>query len=201
MTIQEPPETWQWMTEEIRALLRSIPAPHQAKRRRTVILLAFAHANQTPLKAVFEQPDTCAEQIWWTKWQYVPEIAAALEACKARALEWADGQTVATEEHHRRLRRRAIAEYSSKAPAALASVMAGPDQKGADRITAAETLMRWAEPETGSKLGRPGGSASIEQRVDVYDLGSLSDEELNALARLAERPAGAADRAGAAPAG
>lgn len=186
MINQEPPESWQWMTDEIRSLLQAIPAPHQAKRRRTVILLAFAHANQTPLAKVFDNPETCAEQIWWTKWQYVPEIAAALEACKARALDWADGQTVATEEHHRRLRRRAIAEYSSKAPAALASVMDGQDQKGADRITAAETLMRWAEPETGSKLGRPAASANIEQRVDLLTVAEWREEYAKRQAEIAE---------------
>lgn len=196
----ELPESWQWMTPEIRELLARIPAPHEAKRRRTVILLAFANATQTPVKEVFGRDDTCAEQIWWTKWQYVPEIAAALTACKARALEWADFETVAQEEHFRRERRRAIAQYSAKAPAALATVMAGADQKGADRINAAETLMRWAEPETGSKLGRPGSSASIEQRVDVYDLGSLSDDELAALDRLSQGAAGAADGAGPAAA-
>lgn len=196
----EPPESWQWMTPEIRDLLGRIPPPHEAKRRRTVILLAFANATQTPVKDVFEREDTCAEQIWWTKWQYVPEIAAALAACKARALEWADVETVTTEDHFRRLRRRALAEHAAAAPAALKEVMTDAGQKGVDRISAAETLMRWAEPETGSKLGRPGGSASFEQRVDVYDLGSLSDDELAALDRLAERGRGAAAGVGAAQA-
>lgn len=198
---QEPPESWRWMTEEIQALLRAIPAPHQAKRRRTVILLAFANATQTPLATVFDDPETCAEQIWWTKWQYVPEVAAALVACKARALDWADGETVASEEHFRRVRRRAIAQHAAAAPVTLNAVMTDTGQKGADRITAAETLMRWAEPETGSKLGRPGGSTSIEQRMDVYDIGSLTDDELAALDRLTTRTAGDQGGAGAAQAG
>lgn len=154
--MQDVPESWQWMTPEIRELLRAIPPPHEAKRRRTVILLAFAHAMQTPLAKVFERPDTCAEQIWWTKWQYVPEIAAALDACKKRALEWADDLTVATEEHFRRERRRSVAEYAAKAPAALAAVMAGPDQKGADRINAAVTLINLAENKTVGTT--PGGT-------------------------------------------
>lgn len=201
--MNEPPESQQWMTQEIRELLAKIPAPHEAKRRRTVILLAFAHATQTPIADVFERDDTCASQIWWQKWQYVPEISEALEACKARALDWVDDQTVSIEEHFRRQRRKAIAEYAAQAPEALKDVMTdlGLTVKGSDRILAAETLMRWAEPETGQKLGRSAGSASIEQRVDVYDLSRLSDEELNALARLAERPAGADDGAGPAPAG
>ena len=199
--MNEPPESQQWMTQEIRTLLAKIPAPHEAKRRRTVILLAFAHATQTPVADVFERDDTCASQIWWQKWQYVPEISQALEACKARALDWVDDQTVSTEEHFRRQRRKAIAEYAAQAPEALKIVMMHEGQKGADRILAAETLMRWAEPETGQKLGRSAGSASIEQRVDVYDLSRLTDEELTALARITERQAGADDGAGPASAG
>lgn len=199
--MNETPESQQWMTQEIRNLLAKIPAPHEAKRRRTVILLAFAHATQTPVADVFERDDTCASQIWWQKWQYVPEISEALEACKARALDWVDDQTVSTEEHYRRQRRKAIAEYAAQAPEALKIVMMHENQKGADRILAAETLMRWAEPETGQKLGRSAGSASIEQRVDVYDLSRLTDEELTALARITERQAGADDGAGPAPAG
>jgi hypothetical protein len=200
MTVRvNEPEGWQWMTPEISRLLSAIPGPWEAKKRRTVILLAFAYATSAPLKTVFDRPDTCAEQIWWSKWKDIPEVAAAFDACRARALDWVDAETVSIEEQHRRTRRRAIAEYSAKAPAALAQVMDGADQKGADRIAAAETLMRWAEPETGSKLGRPSSPASIEQRVDVYDLGSLTDAELAALARIAQRPAGAAHGDGPAP--
>ncbi len=197
------PEGSQWVTPEICQLLAKIKVEHVAKKRITVLLLAFAKATQTPIHHVFERDDTCAPTIWWEKWQYVPEISAAFNACLARALEWADDQTVATEDHFRRERRKAIAEYAAQAPEALKDVMTdlGLTVKGSDRILAAETLMRWAEPETGQKLGRSAGSASIEQRVDVYDLSRLSDEELNALARLAERPAGADDGAGPAPAG
>ncbi len=195
------PESSQWMTPEIRQLLAQIRGEHVAKKRTTVLLLAFAKATQTPIHQVFERDDTCAPTIWWEKWQYVPEISAAFNACLARALEWADDQTVATEDHFRRERRKAIAEYAAEAPSALKIVMMHEGQKGADRILAAETLMRWAEPETGLKLGRSAGSASIEQRVDVYDLSRLTDEELTALARIAERPAGADDGAGPAPAG
>lgn len=142
------PESWQWMTPEIRHLLNAISGEHVAKKRKTVILLAFAHATQALVDDVFTREDTCANQIWYTKWQYVPEISAALTACKLRALEWADEDTVAREEHYRRERRRAIAEYAAKAPAELAAVMASEGQKGADRINAAVTLMNLADGQS-----------------------------------------------------
>lgn len=171
---RERQEGWQWMTPEIQELLRAIPAPHQAKRRRTVILLAFAQATSTALAKVFEDPDTCAEQIWWTKWQYIPEVKAALEACTARALEWADHETVAIEEQHRRERRRAIAQFAAQAPGAMAEVMTDTAQKGADRINAAVTLINLADGQSvgpvanagDTKIGDKDGSLTI--RV-VYD--------------------------------
>jgi hypothetical protein len=162
------------MTPEIRQQLNAISGEHVAKKRKTVILLAFAHATQTPVKEVFGRDDTCAEQIWWQKWQFVPEIAMAFAACKLRALEWADAETVSIEEQYRRERRRAIAEYSAKAPAALATVMAGPDQKGADRINAAVTLINLADgtavgPVAGSgdtKIGDKDGGLTIRVLYD-----------------------------------
>lgn len=143
--MNEPPESQQWMTPEIRDLLNQIKGQHAAKQRRTIILLAFAKATQTPIAHVFDRDDTCASPIWWQKWQYHPDIAAAFNACLARALEWADEDLVNHEERHRRERRRSISEFSAKAPAALAAVMAGPDQKGADRINAAVTLINLAD--------------------------------------------------------
>lgn len=161
------------MTPEIREMLARIPAPHEAKRRRTVILLAFAHATQTPVKEVFSRDDTCAEQIWWSKWQYVPEVAEALAACKERALEWADAETVASEEYFRRQRRRAIAEHAAMAPSALATVMDGADQKGSDRINAAVTLINLADGQTvgpvaGASETKVGDKDGLTIRV-VYD--------------------------------
>lgn len=155
----DAPEGWQWMTPEIQGLLRAIPGPHEAKKRRTVILLAFAYATSTALSTVFGRADTCAEPIWWSKWQHIPEVAAALAACRERALEWADAETVSIEEQYRRQRRRAIAEYSAKAPAALATVMAGPDQKGADRINAAVTLINLAD---GTEVGPVAGASDTK---------------------------------------
>lgn len=170
----EAPESWEWMTPEIGSLLDAIAGEHVAKKRKTVILLAFAYATQTPLAQVFDREDTCAEQIWWTKWQHIPEVQAALAACKARALAWSDQQTVAIEERYRRERKRAIAEYAAKAPLAMAAVMDDAGQKGADRINAAVTLINLADGQSvgpvaaggETKIGDKDGGLTI--RV-VYD--------------------------------
>lgn len=171
--IERQPEGWQWMTPEIRRLLDAIPGPHEVKKRRTVILLASAYASSEPVARVFERADTCAGQIWWTKWQHIPEVAQALEACRAAARDWVDLETVSIEEQRRRERRRAIADYSAKAPAALAAVMAGQDQKGADRINAAVTLINLAEgvgvnPVAGASETKIGDKDGLTIRV-VYD--------------------------------
>ena len=182
MTRYKIPESGrQWMTEEIKALLFAIQGAHAAKKRTTVIKLAFAKANQQPLREVFGQEDTCAETIWYQKWQYVPAIKEAFDACYQRAMEWADEETVSVEEHYRRLRRQSVARYAAQAPTSLAAVMAGAEQRGADRISAADTLMRWAEPDTAAKVGRSQPAGSSDQTVNVNFLAELDDHELDQL--------------------
>lgn len=169
----DPPGA-KWMTQEIMDLLQAIPDPHRAKKRTTVIKLAFAKATNTPLAAVFDSDDTCAENIWWTKWQHIPEVRVAYEACVERALGWADDETAQLEEYYRRERRRAVAEYAAKAPAALAAVMVSPEGKGSDRINAAVTLINIAEGSTVGpvasgndvKIGDQAGGLTVKV---VYD--------------------------------
>jgi len=71
--LEIPEEAWGWMTAEIRALLVAIKPPHVAKKRRTVIKLAFARANEQPVKDVFAQDDVCSEQIWYANLDTVDE--------------------------------------------------------------------------------------------------------------------------------
>jgi len=141
-----PQEAWQWMTVEIRALLAAIRGGQVAKKRNTIIKLACAIANRQPRHVVFSQPDTCAERTWYAKWRHQPAVEAAFEACYARALEWADEETAALEAHYRRQRRQTVAQYAAQAPMALATVMADAGQRGADRISAANALLTWADP-------------------------------------------------------
>jgi len=73
-----------WLTADIRHKLAAIRPPHVPKKRVTVIKLAYARANEEPVKAVFNQPDTCHETIWYTKWQHIAEVKAAFDACYER---------------------------------------------------------------------------------------------------------------------
>ena len=152
----------EWMTDEIRGLLGALRGRHAPKKRATVVKLAFARAQQVPLAGVFRDPEVCSESIWYEKWQYDPLIKAAYRACYERALEWGDEETAALEAHYSRERRRSVAEYAAAAPAALAAVMSDGEQKGADRISAADTLMRWAEPETAERIGQAGASVRVD---------------------------------------
>lgn len=193
-----------WMTGEIMALLAAIPGPHVPKKRQTVIRLAFALANQQKVESVFDLPETCDRRIWYMKWQYIPEVKAAFEACYQRALEWSDGETAAIEAHYRRIRRRSVAEWAAQAPQALAAVMLGQEQRGSDRISAANALMGWADPQAAEMVRPASPAGSVEQTVNL--VAGLSDEELDdELQRLEQRRAHAllpaAEGAGAAAAG
>ena len=155
-----------WLTPEVRGLLQAIPGPHHEKKVVTVIRIAFAMANQEPIKAVLSQEDTCAENIWYQKWRHDPAITAALTATYQRARDYADEETIRQEEFHRRERKRATARYAAQAPAALAAVMAGQDQKGSDRINAAVTLVRLADGQDAQPVAA-GSEVRSESSVGV----------------------------------
>jgi hypothetical protein len=174
-------EAQAWMTDEIRALLRKIRGKHAGKMRTSVIRLAFASAMQLPLKPVFRLRTVCSETIWYTKWKDMPRIEAAFNACYDRVLAWADDETATVEAHFHRVRRQSVAEHAARAPEALAAVMEGEKQKGTDRIKAADTLIRLADPETAERIG-PAAEGPPEVDVNLgIAVGELSDEDLVAL--------------------
>ncbi len=194
MKFNLPDEAYQWYTEEIAEKLRAIQGSPVGKKRATVIQLAFARANDQPVKEVFNRDDTCAETIWYTKWKHDPVIWAAYEACLKRALDWRDQETAAIEEHYRRLRRQRVATKAAEAPEALAEVMHDTGQRGADRISAANALMGWADPEAASKARPAAPAANIEQKTTINELGELSNEELDGwIGELIQEAKGDAD--------
>lgn len=182
----------EWMTDELRAALMAIRGQHAAKKRTTIIKLAFARANQQPLSEIFGQRDTCNQRIWYQKWQFDPKIQQALELCYERAMLFADEETLVLEACYRQSRRRSVAKYAAQAPAALAVVMSDQEQRGSDRISAADTLMRWAEPDVAGKVGRAQPSANIEQSVNVID-GDTAESIFDILAAVGALEAGADD--------
>lgn len=190
-----PDEALPWFTEEIQTAMEAISKPHITKKRTTVIKLAFAKAAGQPLAPVFKQNDVCSETIWYTKWQHEPQVKAAFEACYRRALEFSDLETVAIERRYQTLRRRSLAAVSAKAPGALAAVMLDGQQRGSDRISAANAIMGWADPEAAEKVRPASPAATFEQSIGI---GNLSDDELDqAIGRIvggeAPAPAGDAD--------
>lgn len=184
------------MTRDIRQLLAAIQDPHAEKKRRTVILLAFAKANQQPVKAVFDRPDACSEAIWYGDgrryhdgtikpgWRDLPDVAAAFEACTRRALDFADEQTVDLEAHYTRQRRQAISRHSAVAPDTLASIMQSEDIGAGTRINAALALIKLAQGDANVPLPPGNTEFTLHQQ---YDLSRLSDDELTALDTLADR--------------
>jgi hypothetical protein len=171
-----PEDSLSWLTDDIITKLEAITKPHINKKRTTVIKLAFAKANNQPLDAVFNQPDTCARIIWYTKWKNDPAIKAAYEACYERALGWNDEQTVYLEAYYRSQRRQSVAKYAAEAPASLADVMRNQQEKGGARISAANALITWADPEAAGKAqpAAPPGSGDI-----INNLINVSEDDLD----------------------
>lgn len=188
-----PESAYGWLNEEIKAALAEIEPPHVAKKRATVIKLAQAAAQQTPMKTVFEAADTCNESIWYIKWQFDEKIKRALALAERRCLEWVDEQTAAQEEFFRQQRRRGIAAWAAQAPGAVAMVMTDVAEKGPARLEAARLLMGWADPATlepaqgqapAAGSGEPGGNG---RGVNLDD---LSEAELDTLIRNLETAEG-----------
>lgn len=163
-----PPELLTWLTADIRAKLAAIKPPHVSKKRATVVRLAYARANEEPVKEVFNRPETCNETIWYTKWQYIPEVKAAFEACYERLLAWADEQTAAVQSYYRQQRLQAIARYAAAAPEQLARVMTGPEFKGSEVISAANALLTWADPEAAGKAQPPATTPDTEVNLALF---------------------------------
>jgi hypothetical protein len=177
-----PAESYGWLNDDVVQKLRAIPGPHQGKKRISIIKLAFARANEIPLSTVFEQADTCSEVIWYVKWKHDPDIAAAFEACYDRCLDWTDQQTARLEEHFSQQRRRSIAEWAAQAPRALAAVMTGPEQKGGDRISAANALITWADPKAAGQAAPAAPPAGADQTIlNLGLVNQLTENELDAL--------------------
>lgn len=185
-----PEQAYTWLTSEVQEKLKAISEPHLAKKRITVVKLAFARANQQRLDDVFEEPDTCARVIWYTKWKDDPVIAAAYEACYQRILDWKDEQTTAILAHYRQVRLERMAEVAAEAPLTYRAVMEDANQSGATRISAANAAITWADPEAAGKAA-PAQPPPPDQNfnLSVY-LSQLKDDELDTILSNLETAAG-----------
>ena len=154
-----------WLTPEIRSALAALTGDHAAKKRATVLAVAFAVAYGDSVKKVFERDDTCAENIWYGKWKWESEIEAALKLCTARAIVFRDDQTAADELRFRLIRKRLIAEYAAEAPKALAQLMR-QSLDATEKRKAANDLLNWAEPETAQKIGNADRGLNVSITAD-----------------------------------
>lgn len=177
--IDLPDGSFDWMNEQVLDALAEIEGPHVAKKRTTVIKLAFAHATQQPIKSVFDDPDTVNSSNWYSKWQYIPEVRQALEICIERASTWVDEHTAAMEYYYSSLRRQEIARRAAEAPGALATVMNDPEVRGSDRISAANSLLTWADPKSASQAQPAPPAPGFEQSVKFFGLNNVAEDELD----------------------
>lgn len=176
-----PVEAKAWLNQELAEKLKAIRGKEAAKKRYTIIAIAFAEARQESITQLLKTDRrTCAQSIWYDKWRHDPLVKDALEAATQRALDYADECTIAIEAHYQRIRRQRTAEKSADVPLTLAEIMDDKQQRGADRISAANSLMGWAEPDNAAKVRPATPASSFEQTITQgIDLSGLSDEELD----------------------
>jgi plasmid maintenance system antidote protein VapI len=193
----DPAEAGRWLTSEVRDALEEIAGPHLAKKRATVLLLAFATATDTSWTEIFEDPRVCNQRIWYQKWQYDAAIAAALELATEHALAWRDSRTAAIESRAAQERRRAIALGSLSAVKGLEVTALNRDDRADHRTEASRVLLSLADKELAERLAASGARAlpvEVENAEDVrasqvvkFD---LSDVPIAALEALAADAAG-----------
>jgi plasmid maintenance system antidote protein VapI len=189
-----PNEAGRWLSSEVLDALNDIEGYHVAKKRSTVLLLAWATASDVPWSTVFDDPRCCNQRIWYQKWQYDEAIAEALDICTERALAWRDRETARIERAAAAKRHRSIAEGSVDAVAGLRATALSNDDRADYRTEASRILLALADPDLAVRLGQvtPAGGLEMHGTLGINGLGSLGEAELDALIRNLTAAAGVA---------
>lgn len=170
-----------WIDDEVREALGRIRGNEAAKIRSTVIMLASATASSTPWLHVFRSKNACNRRIWYEKWRYKPEIAAALSLCTQKALAFADAEIAAVETLALRERRKAIAEGSVDALRGLRLTALSQDDRADYRTAASAMLLALADETLAGRIVMVQKGQALQ--VDVGGLDDLIEREL---ARVAD---------------
>ena len=83
-----------------------------------------------------------------------------------RALTFEDEVSAELIAYYDRKRRMETAKLAVGGPKAMAAVMNNEEEKGQVRVSAADTLMRWAEPETAGQIGAQGASIQVDAHFE-----------------------------------
>lgn len=173
-----------WFDEEVKAALAAIRGAEAAKKRATVILLASATASNTPWARVFEHDLACKQRVWYQKWQYKPEIAAALTLCTQKALAFADAEIAAIETQALRERRKAIAEGSVDAVRGLRLTALSREDRADYRSAASAMLLALTDEALAARIVMVQKGQALQ--VDIGGLDDLIERELARVADTGE---------------
>jgi hypothetical protein len=135
-----PVETAKYWNGEALEALKQIRGQHAAKKRATVLLLAYATATDTPLARVFEDERACNQRVWYQKWQHIPEVARALSVCTDTALAYRDLETMRVEAQAAQALRRGLALGRLDAVTGLRQTAL--EKRDGSGIDAARTLLQ-----------------------------------------------------------
>ena len=175
-----------WLDEEAMAALRAIPRTRNtdpAKRINTVVLLAAATASGKTWASVWADPRTCTDITWYATWQFVPEIAAALEICTLKAQKAAAQEVARAEMLALRKRLQAIAEGAVDAVQGLRITALSRDDRADHRNEASRLLLTVADDVLAARLGKAGARGGYDPPNAGTPLEDIGEAELDALIR------------------
>jgi hypothetical protein len=168
--------------------LGELQPPHVERKRATIVALVDAQLAGRAEQSVWGLPGVCNRGTYHLKWKAQPDFAAALATVGRLAREWRDTRAL-------RALQEAAENLALAAPAAVMRAI-GLMESVEDRValSAAFGILDRAGIETAAK-----SSVAETVKYDVAgSLAGLDDDELDALARIAGRLAGAATGTGAA---
>jgi hypothetical protein len=162
-----------WMTAECREALAGIEGYACRKKRDTVVLLACQAAGilKGPKADVFKDERVCSESVWYMKWQYLEDVAHALEVCTAAAQTWMDEETALAEAFATRQIQRAIAESADVPVESLQRIERDKSARPGDRLEAIRMHIALLNPELAARLNAIEGKAALP--VDVQGMPAI----------------------------
>jgi len=175
-----------WLDEEAFAALYAIPKSRNTdhtKRINTVILLAAATAAGEKWTTVWADERACSDNTWYSTWQFIPEIAVALDICTQKAQEAAAQEMARFETIKLRQRLKVTAEGAVDAVQGLRITALSRDDRADHRNEASRLLLTIADDVLAARLGKAGARVGYDPPSAGMPLEDIGEAELDALIR------------------
>lgn len=180
----------EWWTVEVAQALNAIRGHEAARKRRTVLALAFAVARGESQESVWaaNDPEVCSRTTWYEKWKHQPDVVRALTICAERAMAWRDEETARMEALSLQQVRRGLAEDAKRAiVGGLMGIISDANARGDHRLAAIRQFTALWNEEFAARFQDERGALPVEvqgmpEQVVKFDLSTLPIELLRAIA-------------------